>query len=180
MSDACIGARHLGATESRGMMTVAVAPYSVRRHGELHPNTYLVAAFPSRACGRGADSRSRPMADSTPIPPGEQAGAIARHIVRVTAEYTGRGPTKSRATLDEDVITVVLTDNLNKGERSLALAGHAASVIDMRRSFQQAMRQAYTDGVEQITGRTVRAFLSDHSIEPDIAVEIFILSPQDQ
>lgn len=113
-----------------------------------------------------------------PVAPGDQAAAVARHIVRVTADYTGRGPTKARATFGEDVITVILTDNFTKGERSLVTAGQGASVIDMRRSFQAAMRDAYVRGVEEITGRTVVAFMSDHHIEPDVAVEIFVLASE--
>lgn len=115
------------------------------------------------------------MGELVPLPAGEQASAIARHIVRITAEYTGRGPTKARATIGEDVVTVVLEDNFTKGERSLVDAGQGASVVEMRRSFQTAMEASYIRGVEQITGRTVRAFLSDHNIEPDISAEIFIL-----
>lgn len=108
---------------------------------------------------------------------GDQAAAIARHIVHVTAEYTGRGPTRARANFGEDVITVVLSDNFTKGERSLIAAGQADTVVDMRRSFQQTMRPAFVEGIERITGRTVIAFLSDHSVEPDVAVETFILKP---
>lgn len=117
------------------------------------------------------------MADCTSQSTGERAAAVARHIVRVTAEYTGRGPTRSRADFGEDVITVVLQDNFTKGERRLIEAGQGASVVEMRRSFQSAMRDAYIEGVQEITGRTVRAFLSDHSIDPDIAVETFVLEP---
>lgn len=112
----------------------------------------------------------------TAIPASEQATAVARHIVRVTAEYTGRGPTRAHASFEADVISVVLEDNFTKGERSLVDAGHGASVIETRRCFQLAMRDAYIDGIEQITGRRVRAFLSDHTIEPDIAVETFVLA----
>jgi hypothetical protein len=33
--------------------------------------------------------------------------------------------------------------------------------------------------VEDITNRTVAAFLSDNHIDPDIAIESFVLAPQD-
>jgi len=33
--------------------------------------------------------------------------------------------------------------------------------------------------VEQLTGRTVHAFLSDNHADPDVAVECFVLTPQD-
>jgi hypothetical protein len=40
------------------------------------------------------------------------------------------------------------------------------------------MRTDLVSGVEAITGRTVIAFLSDNHIDPDFAVETFILAPQ--
>jgi hypothetical protein len=39
------------------------------------------------------------------------------------------------------------------------------------------MRDALISAVEQLTGRHVRAFLSDNSIDPDVAVESFVLEP---
>jgi uncharacterized protein YbcI len=33
-------------------------------------------------------------------------------------------------------------------------------------------------GVEEITGRKVMAFLSDNHIDPDVAVESFVLHPE--
>ena len=47
----------------------------------------------------------------------------------------------------------------------------------MRRAFQQTMRDELISAVEQLSGRVVDAFLSDNLYEPDIAVEIFLLTP---
>ena len=47
----------------------------------------------------------------------------------------------------------------------------------MRLAFQRAMEQSFTELVETITGRKVRAFLSQTHIEPDISCEIFVLEP---
>jgi hypothetical protein len=38
--------------------------------------------------------------------------------------------------------------------------------------------EAHVRAIEDNTGREVLAFLSDHHIDPDIAVEIFILKPR--
>lgn len=35
------------------------------------------------------------------------------------SEYTGRGPTKARTYVNEDLVSVLLRDTLTKGERSL-------------------------------------------------------------
>jgi len=49
----------------------------------------------------------------------------------------------------------------------------------MRRAYQLTMRDDFTAGIEEITGRQVIAFLSANHIDPDIAIESFILAPQD-
>jgi uncharacterized protein YbcI len=48
----------------------------------------------------------------------------------------------------------------------------------MRRRFQRTMKRALVAAIEENTGREVLAFLSDHHIDPDIAVEVFILKPR--
>ena len=46
-----------------------------------------------------------------------------------------------------------------------------------RRAFQQTMRQRFISEVERLSGRHVIAFLSSHSIGPDMAIELFMLTP---
>ena len=45
----------------------------------------------------------------------------------------------------------------------------------MRRTYQETMRDDFVALVEDVVGRKVIAFLSDHHIDPDIAVEMFVL-----
>jgi uncharacterized protein YbcI len=89
---------------------------------------------------------------------------------------TGRGPTKARTSIDRDLVTVVLYGLLNKGERSLLSDGRGQLVLDMRQAFQQSMRDDLIIGVER-TGRTVIAFMSANHLDPDIAIESFVLEP---
>ncbi len=109
---------------------------------------------------------------------GSRAAAVANHVVHVMSEYTGRGPTKARAYLNDDLVSVVLADTLTKGERSLVRDGREDHVLDMRKAFQDTMRDDLVSGVEQILSRKVIAFLSDNHIDPDVAVETFVLEPQ--
>lgn len=109
---------------------------------------------------------------------GEAAQAISNAIVRLLRDYTGRGPTQAYTTITDSHVVVVLRDALLKGERSLVKDGHAEAVIDMRRRFQRTMKDDMVAAVVEHTGRDVLAFLSDHHIDPDIAVEVFILSPR--
>ena len=109
---------------------------------------------------------------------GEAAQAISNAIVRLLRDYTGRGPTQAYTTITDGHVIVVLRDALLKGERSLVNDGHAEAVIDMRRRFQRTMKDDMVAAVVEHTGREVLAFLSDHHIDPDIAVEVFILAPR--
>jgi len=108
---------------------------------------------------------------------GAKHAAISNLIVRTMSEYTGRGPTKARTHISDDVVTVMLRDTLTKGERSLANQGHEELVLSMRKAFQRTMREDLVTGVEEILGRKVIAFFSDNSIDPDAAAEVFLLAP---
>jgi len=113
-----------------------------------------------------------------PVSRGEAAQAISNALVRLLRDYTGRGPTQAYTTITDTHVIVVLRDALLKAERSLVKDGHAEAVLDMRRRVQRTMKHALVEAIEQNTGREVLAFLSDHHIDPDIAVEIFILKPR--
>ena len=109
---------------------------------------------------------------------GQLTAAISNAVVHVLGEYTGRGPTRARAHINRDTITVVLHDTLTKGERRLASDGHAPEVLQTRAIFQELMRAELVASVEDLTGRTVAAFMSANHIDPDMAVETFVLEPQ--
>ncbi len=110
---------------------------------------------------------------------GSKAAAISNHVVRTMAEYTGRGPTKARTFINEDVVTVLLQDTLTRGERSLVTDDLDTLVLSMRKAFQSTMRTDLISGIEEILGRRVVAFMSDNHIDPDVAVEIFMLARPD-
>ena len=98
--------------------------------------------------------------------------------VRILREYTGRGPTKARATINGDSVMIVLGDTLKRGERRLAETGKSDRVLALRHDFQMVMREELIEAVEDATGRNVIAFMSQNHIDPDLAVEVFILEPQ--
>jgi len=110
---------------------------------------------------------------------GSMGAAISNAVVRLTNQYTGRGPTKARTTVAGDVIVVVLADTLIQAERSLVDNGEVGFVLDLRKKFQMAMRNDLIAAIEKETGREVAAFMSDNHVDPDMAVEIFVLTPED-
>jgi len=108
---------------------------------------------------------------------GELAAAISNTIVRALARTTGRGPTKAKTTLGDNGVFVVLQDSLTRGEKTLADAGQGAVVLDLRRRWQGVMQADVSREIEELTGRKVIGFMSDNHIDPDLAVEVFVLEP---
>ena len=111
---------------------------------------------------------------------GQLATAIASMVVQVLRQYTGRGPTRSRTYLNDELISVVLQGTLTQAERALVADGKSDLVLSNRRAFQSIMAADLIAGIEELTGRTVIAFLSDNSIDPDVKVKSFLLAPQDE
>ncbi len=108
---------------------------------------------------------------------GELAASISNTVVRELANTTGRGPTKAKTTLGDNAVFVVLQDMLTRGERNLVEAGEENAVLELRRLWQKVMRTSCSRKIEELTGRKVVGFMSDNHIDPDIAVEVFILEP---
>jgi uncharacterized protein YbcI len=117
------------------------------------------------------------MSASHRLPDGELAAAISTTVVKALARTTGRGPTKAKTTIGENGVFVVLQDSLTHGEQTLADAGEGAAVLDLRRRWQSVMQADVSREIEQLTGRKVIGFMSDNHIDPDLAVEVFVLEP---
>ena len=109
---------------------------------------------------------------------GEIRSTISREMVRLQAEYYGKGPTKAKTYVFDDLVVVVLEETFTRAEKTLVQRGEADAIQHIRRRFQQHMAEDFTSVVEQATGRRVRAFLSETNIEQDVSVETFLLSDE--
>ena len=120
------------------------------------------------------------MASTTSDRPGAQSllAAISNAVVRIMADYTGRGPTKARTSIRDDVVLVLMQDTLTKAERTLLSSGQGEFVLETRSRFQKTMRDDLVGAVELLTDRKVSAFMSANHIEPDMGAEIFVLEPR--
>src|SRR6476620_9486818 len=107
---------------------------------------------------------------------GETRATISKAIVRLQAEYYGKGPTKAKTYIVDDLVVVVLEESFTRAEKTLAERGEREAIQHIRRRFQQQMAENFTSVVEQATGRKVRVFLSETDIEQDVSVETFLLA----
>jgi uncharacterized protein YbcI len=114
-------------------------------------------------------------------PPGEQhqpsgpSAMISTSAVQLLHEYTGRGPTRAKTVIKDDLVTVLLADTLTKGERKLVDNGRADRVLQLRHDYQLVMRDELVGIVERQLDRKVIAFMSQNHVNPDYAVEVFVL-----
>jgi uncharacterized protein YbcI len=98
-------------------------------------------------------------------------------VTSLLSSTTGRGPVKARTTFGDNAIFVVLQGSLTRGEQSLVDHGDMDLVLDLRRRWQEIMREDMSAKIEEFTGREVVGFMSDNHLEPDLGVEVFILAP---
>lgn len=109
---------------------------------------------------------------------GSNAAAISNGVVKLLAEYTGRGPTQARTTISENAVMVLLQQTLTKGERQLADHGQGEHVLLTRQMVQRMMRDDVVALVEAQLQRKVVAFMSANHLDPDMAAEILVLEAE--
>jgi uncharacterized protein YbcI len=106
---------------------------------------------------------------------------LSNAMVALHREYFGRGPGAAKSFINDEMVVCVLTDIYTAVERTLISAGEAEHVRRTRSLHQEALEDEYKAGVEEIVGRPVVAFLSVVHVDPDVAIEVFLLggSPPD-
>ena len=104
---------------------------------------------------------------------------ISRVMVRLYKDQFGRGPVKARASwAGDDLLACVLEESLTPAEKNLRAMGEHQRLRDVRMFFQYASVSDFVEPVEQITGRTVRSFVSGMDTEEDVALEFFVFYPR--
>ena len=103
---------------------------------------------------------------------------VSNEMVRLYKDLFGRGPTKARSGwAGPDVLVCTLENSLTAAEQNLAELGEHQRLRDVRMFFQHASERDFTDSIEKLTGRKVRAFVSGIDVEHDVSSEVFYLQP---
>ena len=80
--------------------------------------------------------------------------------------------------MGDDYVICFLEDIYTPVERTLIDAGRFEAVREMRNAFQDTMRErVLRQPSRRRAGRKVIGFLSQVHVDPDLAVETFILEP---
>ena len=107
---------------------------------------------------------------------GETRAKISKEFVRLQSEYYGKGPTRAKTYIVDDLVVVVLEESFTRAEKTLVERGEREAIQHIRRRFQQQMAESFISIVEQATGRRVRVFLSETDVDQDVSVETFLLA----
>jgi uncharacterized protein YbcI len=120
---------------------------------------------------------------ATPYPEELESGhgsslvaTISRDIVRVHAQFYGRGPTRAKTIWRDEIVVCVLEDVFTKAERLLVDHGRFEEVRRHRMAFQDEVEPLFRRAVEGTTGRAVKSFLSQ-TAEDSVVSEVFVLGP---
>jgi uncharacterized protein YbcI len=100
--------------------------------------------------------------------------AISNEVGRIHGRCSGRVPESVRTVWNEEFVVCVLEGVLTEPERGLIREGRLDRVRGDRRALRAALEPPLRALIETITGRPVRAYLSE--IDPeDIGFEAFML-----
>ena len=111
---------------------------------------------------------------------GEMLAAMSNELVRLKAHHYGKGPVEAKAYQNDDFVFCVMKGGFTRVEETLIGAGDEALVRTVRLRFQEQMTIAIRDTVERTLGRPVIGYQSQIMVNPDYAVEIFLLGkPED-
>lgn len=107
-----------------------------------------------------------------------QLADISSAMMRVYTEQFGREPNRAHSHyVGTDAIACFLRGTLTRAERRLTTLDEHQRLRDMRMLFQYSAEEEFRSAVEEITGRTVVAFISGIDTKSDIASEIFLFEP---
>jgi uncharacterized protein YbcI len=113
---------------------------------------------------------------------GAENGAVRQEIsnavVGLYKEHYGKGPTRCRTYMQPDLVVVVLGGGYTASEQTLFEGGNWYAVREARQHWQDSMRGRFVETIERLTGRKVLAFMSANHQSPDLAVELFVLDPE--
>ena len=108
-----------------------------------------------------------------------QLTEISNTAVALHREHFGRGPGAAKTYVTDNLVVCVLTDVFTPPERTLIDAGQVAQVRETRAIHHAATEGIYKARMEAVLGRRVEAHMSTVHVDPDMAVDVFVLGAGD-
>lgn len=115
-------------------------------------------------------------APDTALDGDELLTAVTRAMVRFHQRHYGREPvTANTMLLGNDLLACVLGGVYTDVEKTLIEIQRSTIVQETRNEFQNAMQERFIKTVEDLSGRRVLAFISNHHVGPDIEIGFFLV-----
>jgi uncharacterized protein YbcI len=109
----------------------------------------------------------------------ELFAAITDAMVGFHKRYYHREPVTAKTTLlGDDLLACVLGGVYTDVEKTMIEIQRSTIVQETRNAFQNTMQDKFIKTVEELSGRGVMAFISNHHVGPDLEVELFLLMPE--
>jgi uncharacterized protein YbcI len=95
-------------------------------------------------------------------------------MVKAMKSFYGRGPTKAKSYLIDDLLFVVMRGGMTEAEQTLLDAGEGDAVRGFRQHFENVMAKRLIGTVEQLTKRKVVTYQSQVLFDPHTIIEIYL------
>ena len=117
-------------------------------------------------------------APTTPLTGDPLLLGVTDAMVALHQRYDQRKPVTAKTTLlGDDLLACVLGGVDTDIEKTLIELERTTTVQDTCSAFQDAMQHTCIAAVERLSGRDVLAFISNHHVDPDMEIELFLLKP---
>ena len=117
-------------------------------------------------------------APPTPLDGDALLVAVTEAMVALHQRYHHREPISAKSLLlGDDLLACVMGGVYTDVEKTMIELQRSTIVQETRNAFQEAMRDRFISQIQRLTGRNVMAFISNHSVGPDIEIELFFLTP---
>ncbi|CAB4959168.1 unannotated protein [freshwater metagenome] len=102
---------------------------------------------------------------------------ISNEIALIYKERYGRGPTKITSHLVGDAVVCLLREVNTPAQTALVQMGKVDVAQAVHGELQMGMAARMREVVEQVTGRTVSAYVPGFNATADATTDVFLLDP---
>jgi uncharacterized protein YbcI len=109
---------------------------------------------------------------------GPARAEIANAVAQAVHESCGKGPTRTRAFIEDEFVFCILEEPLTEAERALRDGGDLDLVRELRRELCSLARERVEDPIARVTGRRVLASATLVIAEPELCCLVLALGGQ--
>jgi uncharacterized protein YbcI len=117
-------------------------------------------------------------APNAPLTGDALLAAVTDAMVGLHERYHHRAPVTAKTLmLGDDLLACVLGGVYTDVEKTMIELQRTTIVQETRSAFQNAMQHKFIAAIQELSGRDVLAFVSNHHVGPDMEIELFMLRP---